>query len=80
MAVATSLIAGEPRFDYGLNKPAGYISPYPERFSYPVVSITYQSIPKLKMLYSTSPQVTNSSFEDSSLTFSAAYYKKGPYL
>jgi len=80
MAVSANLLAGEPQFDFELKSPPGYIAQYPERFSYPVISITYQKIPELDMIYSSPPRVTSSNFEENTLTITGAYYKKGKYL
>jgi len=79
-SVSTNLFAGEPEFSYGLKYPPAYIASYPERSTFPVISITYQTFPKFRMIYSSSPRVTRSSFEDNSLTITGAYYKKGKYL
>lgn len=80
MAVSANLLAGEPKFEFGLKTPPGYIAPYPVRFSYPVVSLTYLELPKLRMTYSTKSQVTRSDFDDNTITFVGAFYKKGRYL
>nr|MBN2277116.1 cell surface protein SprA [candidate division Zixibacteria bacterium] len=68
-----------PGFRASLETPSGDISPYPEERVRFIASISKSDYPQLRMIYTVSPKVDRSSFEDNTLTFTSSYYKKSVY-
>ena len=70
------IFASPPRFNYDLEEPPSFISPYPKEKKNFSVALYYRDYPLLRGMYKTKIKVERSSFEYNSITFTGAYYKK----
>jgi hypothetical protein len=66
--------------DYRLSYPSSYICPYPGETVELTAALTREKLPQFNAILQSNPRVERSSFEDTSLTFSGAFYKKSLYV
>ena len=81
LALRITVSAG-PGFNFNLHYPPVYISPLPEAESKFNASISYSEYeyPRFRFTLASKPAIIRSSFNNKSLTFSGAFYKKTGFL
>jgi len=69
-----------PGFTASLRVPDAYISPYPEEKPSFIISLQRQKPPEFRKVFEIKPRVERSSFDENTITFTGAYYKKNNYM